>query len=78
MSYVLILRFILRLVTFLLPEAYLERIDKLVELGRFQSRSELVREAVKEIIEEELKWCKRGETHYKIPIALSARGDSGE
>jgi Arc/MetJ-type ribon-helix-helix transcriptional regulator len=35
------------LVTFLLSEAYLEGLDRLVELGRFQSRSETVRFAVK-------------------------------
>jgi Arc/MetJ-type ribon-helix-helix transcriptional regulator len=44
----------LKLVTFLLPEAYLEGLDRLVELGRFQSRSEAVRLAVKELIKREL------------------------
>jgi len=42
------------LVTFLLPEAYLEGIEKLTELGRFTSRSEAVRSAVEEMIKSEL------------------------
>lgn len=44
----------LKLVTFLLPEAYLKGLDRLVELGRFQSRSEAVRFAVKEMMKREL------------------------
>jgi Arc/MetJ-type ribon-helix-helix transcriptional regulator len=50
----------LKLVTFLLPEAYLEGLDRLVELGRFQSRSEAVRFAVREMIKREL-WRIRAE-----------------
>jgi Arc/MetJ-type ribon-helix-helix transcriptional regulator len=50
----------LKLITFLLPEAYLEGLDRLVELGRYQSRSEAVRLAVKELIKREL-WRIRAE-----------------
>jgi Arc/MetJ-type ribon-helix-helix transcriptional regulator len=50
----------LKLVTFLLPEAYLEGLDRLVELRRFQSRSEAVRFAVKEMIKREL-WRAKAE-----------------
>jgi Arc/MetJ-type ribon-helix-helix transcriptional regulator len=50
----------LKLITFLVPEAYLEGLDRLVELGRFQSRSEAVRFAVREMIKREL-WCIRAE-----------------
>ncbi len=48
----------MQLVTFLLPETYLEGIERLVELGCFESRSEAVRLAVKEIIRREL-WISR-------------------
>jgi Arc/MetJ-type ribon-helix-helix transcriptional regulator len=50
----------LKLVTFLVPEAYLEGLDRLVELGRFHSRSEAVRFAVREMIKREL-WRIRAE-----------------
>jgi Arc/MetJ-type ribon-helix-helix transcriptional regulator len=59
----------LKLVTFLLPEAYLEGLDRLVELGRFQSRSEAVRFAVKEMIKRELWRIKAERTLRKMPMA---------
>ena len=37
-----------------MPETYLEAIDKLVELGRYTSRSDAIRAAVRELIEKEL------------------------
>jgi Arc/MetJ-type ribon-helix-helix transcriptional regulator len=59
----------LKLVSFLLPEAYLEGIERLVEFGRFQSRSELVRFAVRELIKGELWRIKAEETLRKMPLA---------
>jgi len=59
---------VLKLVTFLLPVGYLEGIDRLVELGQFQSRSEAVRFAVKEIIKREL-WRAKAEIKREMSIA---------
>jgi Arc/MetJ-type ribon-helix-helix transcriptional regulator len=56
-------------VTFLLPEAYLEGIERLIELGRFQSRSEAVRFAVKEMIKRELWRIKAEKTIRETSIA---------
>jgi len=61
---------VLKLVTFLLPGGYLEGIDRLVELGRFESRSEAVRIAVKEIMKGELRFIKAKKPTREIPIAL--------
>ena len=63
-------KFVLKLVTFLLPDGYLEGIDRLTELGRFQSRSEAVRIAVKEMMKEELRYIKAKKPIREIPIAL--------
>lgn len=61
---------VLKLVTFLLPDGYLEGIDRLVELGQFQSRSEAVRIAVKEMMKGELRYTKAKKPIRKMPIAL--------
>lgn len=45
----------LKLVTFLLPEAYLEGLDKLVGMGRYTSRSAVIRLAVKDLLRRELR-----------------------
>jgi Arc/MetJ-type ribon-helix-helix transcriptional regulator len=44
----------LELVTFLLPEAYLRGLDRLVKDGRFRTRSEAIRFAVREMIKRDL------------------------
>jgi Arc/MetJ-type ribon-helix-helix transcriptional regulator len=43
-----------RIVTVKLPESYLEIIDRLVDLGRYASRGEFIRTAVRKLIDEEL------------------------
>jgi len=43
-----------RVVTVKLPEGYLEIIDGLVDLGRYASRGEFIRTAVRKLIDEEL------------------------
>ena len=44
----------MRIVTVKLPESYLEIIDRLVDLGRYASRGEFIRTAVRKLIDEEL------------------------
>jgi Ribbon-helix-helix protein, copG family. len=48
----------MRIVTVKLPESYLEGIDELVKLGRFASRSDAIRTAVRELLRREL-WLQR-------------------
>ena len=66
----------MKLVTFLLPEAYLNGIDRLVELGRFQSRSEAVRNAIEEIMKEELQYTKARKTMRKMASAIAVAQDT--
>ena len=47
----------MRLVTVKMPEAYVEAIDELVRKGRFTSRSEAIRVAIRELLRREL-WIK--------------------
>lgn len=49
----------LKLVTVLLPEAYLEGLDELVRANMYQSRSSVIRSAVRDLLKKEL-WEKRG------------------
>jgi len=44
----------MRLVTVKMPEAYVEAIDELVRMGRFTSRSEAIRIAIRELLRREL------------------------
>ncbi len=44
----------MRLVTVKMPETYLEGLDELVRLGRYSSRSEAIRVAVRELLKREL------------------------
>ncbi|GBC71940.1 hypothetical protein HRbin02_01729 [Candidatus Calditenuaceae archaeon HR02] len=50
----------MRLVTFKLPEAYLEAIDWLVKSGRYRSRSDVIRAAVARLVREEHMLIERG------------------
>lgn len=64
----------MELVTFLLPEPWLGGIDKLVKHGRFNSRSEAFRFAIKEIIKTEL-WrakaeIKKTEIKHKMRVPM--------
>ena len=47
----------MRVVTVKMPEAYVEAIDELVKMGRYTSRSEAIRAAVRELLRREL-WIK--------------------
>lgn len=49
----------LKLVTVLLPEAYLEGLDELVRANMYPSRSSAIRSAVRDMLKREL-WEKRG------------------
>jgi len=44
----------MRIVTVKMPETYIEAIDELVKQGKFSSRSEAIRAAVRELIRREL------------------------
>ncbi len=44
----------MRLVTVKMPETYLEGLDELVKMGRYSSRSEAIRIAVRELLKREL------------------------
>ncbi len=50
----------MRIVTVKMPESYIEAIDELVRLGRYSSRSEVIRAAVRELLKKEL-WSGEGE-----------------
>jgi len=45
---------VLRLVTVKVPELYLESIDELVRDGRYSSRSEVIRTAIRDLLRREL------------------------
>jgi antitoxin ParD1/3/4 len=49
----------MKLVTVLLPEAYLEGLDELVRSNMYPSRSSVIRSAVRDLLRKEL-WEKRG------------------
>ena len=49
----------MKLVTVLLPEAYLEGLDELVRANMYPSRSSVIRSAVRDLLKKEL-WEKRG------------------
>ncbi len=44
----------MRLVTVKIPETYLEGIDELVRIGRYSSRSEVIRVAIRDLLRKEL------------------------
>jgi len=50
----------MKLVTVLLPEAYLEGLDELIRSGMYPSRSAAIRAAVRDMLKKEL-WPKREE-----------------
>jgi len=62
----------LRLVTFLLPEAYLEGLDKLVGQGMYPSRSTAIRFAVLDMLKREL-WQQERET-AKEEVSTTRKG----
>ena len=44
----------MKLVTVKMPETYIEGLDELVKMGRYSSRSEAIRVAVRELLKREL------------------------
>ena len=50
----------MKLVTVLLPEAYLEGLDELVRANMYPSRSSVIRSAVRDLLKKELWENKRG------------------
>lgn len=59
----------LRIVTVKIPESYIEAIDELVRIGRYTSRSEVIRTAIRELLKREL-WS----SGNKIIEGRSSRG----
>jgi len=47
----------MRLITVKMPELYIEGIDELVRIGRYSSRSEVIRVAIRDLLRKEL-WIK--------------------
>lgn len=68
----------MKLVTCLLTEWCLEGIDRLVEVGRFKSRSEALRIAVGEMMKKEMRYTKAKKTIRKMPIALAVTQNTRE
>ncbi len=52
------------MVTVKIPELYLEGIDELVKHGRYSSRSEVIRTAIRDLLRREL-WTPASEVMYK-------------
>jgi len=65
----------MRLVTVKIPEIYLEGIDELVKLGRYSSRSEVIRTAIRDLLKRELWFSDKTEEfrRSKGGIALVRR-----
>ena len=57
----------MKLVTVKMPEAYVRGIDELVKAGRYSSRSEVIRIAVREFLKHEL-WGLTGSIGYPEPL----------
>ena len=68
----------MRLITVKMPETYIDGLDELVKLGRYSSRSEAIRIAVRELLRRELwgleenQWPARAseENHDHIIVVL--------
>ena len=58
----------MRLVTVKMPETYLEGLDELVRMGRYSSRSEAIRIAVRELLKKEL-WGVPEHSGFEIGFA---------
>ena len=50
----------MKLVTVKMPETYIEGLDELVKIGRYSSRSEVIRIAVRDLLRKEL-WLRGNE-----------------
>jgi len=67
-------RRIMELVTFLVPEKLLELMDELVATGMYPSRSDLVRQAVRDLIRREWPFLKERERRRRARARPLARG----
>ncbi len=47
-------QFKMRIVTVKMPESYIEAIDELIRIGRYSSRSEVIRAAIRDLLKREL------------------------
>ncbi len=56
----------MRLVTVKMPETYLEGLDELVKMGRYSSRSEAIRIAVRELLKRELWGIPEHPTGFEV------------
>ena len=67
-----------QIVTINIPDAYIKAFESLIELGLFNSRSEIVREALKEFLEneKELNDDLEVENFYKIKSVQSTQNAS--
>jgi len=54
----------MKLITVKMPESYVEGLDELVRIGRYSSRSEVIRIAVRELLKREL-WIKEEELEFQ-------------
>ena len=59
----------MRLVTVKMPEMYIKGIDELVKAGRYSSRSEVIRIAVRELLKRELWGTALPAPLHEIPLA---------
>ncbi len=50
----------MRIVTVKMPETYIEAIDELIRMGRYSSRSEVIRSAIRELLKKELWLTEQG------------------
>ena len=57
----------MKLVTVKMPETYVEGLDELVRMGRYSTRSEAIRVAVRELLKRELWGVNWVENNVAIP-----------
>jgi len=62
---------VLRLVTVKIPELYLESIDELVKDGRYSSRSEVIRTAIRDLLRREL-WAPHEGAEKRVGESIKA------
>ncbi|MCE4628365.1 MAG: type II toxin-antitoxin system ParD family antitoxin [Desulfurococcales archaeon] len=62
----------MRLVTVKMPEIYVKGIEELVAAGRYSSRSEVIRIAVRELLKREL-WGTAEYTGIPVPVEPQAK-----
>ena len=58
----------MRLITVKMPETYVEGLDELVKIGKYLSRSEAIRIAIRELLKKELWSLEAEETDEEIIV----------